>query len=100
MKKLAVMVLVLLLAVPALAFLYEVKILTPDEIKQLSDENLGNVYTDAVIEREASAIFHGKAGFNPREYKSFKDLLGFIVHIREEMVRRQITPAPVDEWLR
>ncbi|MBF0522706.1 MAG: hypothetical protein HQL24_06580 [Candidatus Omnitrophica bacterium] len=89
-----------MLATPALAFLYETKILTNDEIKQLTDQQLNDVYTEAMIEKQSVAIFQGKAGFTPKEFESFKTLLGFVVRLRQEMVKRGIEAPPVEEWLR
>ena len=66
----------------------------------MKNEELISVYTDAVIEREASQTFHGKAGFTPKEYDSFKKLLGFIINLRQEMVNRELEPPPITEWLK
>lgn len=82
------------------AFLYQVPILTKEEIKKVSDQQLMDSYIEAVIERSASETFHGKAGFTPKEYNNFKDLLGFIVRLRQEMLKREMETPPVDEWLR
>ena len=85
---------------PGLAFLYEVKIPTKEELKKLNNDQLVDLYTSALIEREASETFHGKAGFTPKEYQSFKDLLGLIVRIRQEMLSRELEPPPIDQWLK
>ena len=90
----------LLLATSAHAFLYEVKILTDDEIHQMLKEELMQVYIDAMIERRASETFHGRAGFSPKEYESFKELLSLIVRLRQEMSHRGMDVPPVEEWLR
>ena len=82
------------------SFLYEVKILTKQELKKLSNDDLIELYTSTLIEREASETFHGKAGFTPKEYAQFKELLGLIVRIRQEMLSRKMETPPVDEWLR
>lgn len=102
MKKLAfLLAFVLLLTSNAQAFLYSVKLLTKAEIKQLSDDELVSTYTEAKIEEKASAEFHEGAGFsNAKEYEKRKDLLRFIVYLRQEMKARGIEPDPVDEWLK
>ena len=84
----------------AFAFLYEVKILTKAELQKLTNDQLMESFKGAVIERKASESFHGKAGFTPKEYDSFKTLLGFIIDLREEMVRRELEPPPIEDWLR
>lgn len=88
------------LCTTAFAFLYEVKIYSKEELKKLNNDALVELYTSALIEREASETFHGKAGFTPKEYESYKDLLGLIVRIRQEMVARDLQPPPIDEWLK
>ena len=101
MKRLLLVISFLLIfTANALAFLYEVKVLTKEELKKLNNDELVELYTSALIEREASETFHGKAGFTPKEYSAFKDLLGLIVKIREEMLAREMEPPPVDDWLR
>lgn len=92
--------LVVLLVGPASAFLYEVKQYTYEELKELSNEEIIEVYTESIIERTASESFHGKAGFTPREYKKFKELLNLIVKCRHEMLRRELDVPPINEWLR
>ena len=82
------------------AFLYEVTIPTTAEIKKLSNDQLVELYTDILIERETSEIFHGKAGFKPSEYQKYKELLHLIVNLRREMAERDMQPPPVEEWLR
>ena len=89
-----------LLATNAFAFLYEVKVLTREEIKALKDDQLLDTFIAAKIEVEASKSFHGKAGFNPKEYEQFKELLGLIVRLHQEMKTRELEVPPVDEWLR
>ena len=95
-----VLALMSFLSTNAHAFLYEAKILSKEEIKVLTDQQLLDTFIAAKIEVEASKAFHGKAGFNPKEYVQFKDLLGFIVRLHQEMKSREIEIPPVDEWLR
>jgi len=89
-----------LVSSPAFAFLYEVKILSDKEIKDLAKEEIIAVYTEALIERKASETFHSRAGFAPKEYRKFKELLGLIVNLRLEMQKRDMDVPPIDEWLR
>ncbi|MGE0268031.1 MAG: hypothetical protein AB7S78_06215 [Candidatus Omnitrophota bacterium] len=102
MKKLIVLLSAFLLfASSAQAFLYSIKILTKAEIKQLTDEDLASIYLEAKIEEKASAEFHEGAGFsNAKEYDKRKELLRFIVYLRQEMSARGIEPDPVDLWLK
>ena len=88
------------MVVPANAFLYEVGILTTEEIEDLKDDKLLEVYTEAMIERKASETFHGRAGFAPKEYAAYKQLLGLISRIRQEMSTRELDVPPIDEWIR
>ena len=92
--------LLLLLTTQSYAFLYEVKILTPSEITNLSNDQILEVFKSAVIERKASEAFHGRAGFSPKEYEKYKELLGLIIDIREEMAKREMNVPPLEEWLR
>ena len=94
------LVFILLMTSLASAFLYEVKILSKEELKKLTGDQLVDLYTSALIEREASETFHGKAGFTPKEYEAFKELLGLIVRIRQEMLSRELEPPPIDQWLK
>ena len=82
------------------AFLYEIPILTKEEIKALSDSALTERYIDAKVELDASRTFHGKSGFTPKEYSQYKDLVNFIIRIRQEMQTRELEAPPVDEWIR
>ncbi len=102
MKKGIVLCVVLMfLATPSFAFLYDMKFLTPSEIGALKSADLLDLYTEAKIEEKASSEFHEAAGFNSaKDYEKRKDLLRYIVYLRKEMQKREIEPDPVDEWLR
>ena len=101
MKKIFLLWFILLtFATQATAFLYEVKILSKSDIQKLTNEALLDNFKAAVIERKADETFHGKAGFTPKEYENYKALLGFIIDIREEMVKRELEPPPIVDWLR
>ncbi|MDP8212993.1 MAG: hypothetical protein P9X22_06880 [Candidatus Zapsychrus exili] len=101
MKKVIIFLTIFLLFCgPALAFIYEISIPTQEEIKRLKDDEIIEIYIDVMIERKASEAFHGKAGFTPKEYTKFKELLGFIVRLRQEMSKRELEAPPIDEWLR
>ena len=82
------------------AFLYEVKILNKEEIQALSDIELVNALIETKIEIDASRTFHGKAGFSPKEYAKYKELLGYIIKLRLEMQLRELEAPPIDDWLR
>ncbi|MCA9406736.1 MAG: hypothetical protein KC684_09370, partial [Candidatus Omnitrophica bacterium] len=89
-----------LFCAPAFAFLYEVVIPTDEEIAAMADDKILDYYISVLIERKAAETFHGKAGFTPKEYNKFKELLGLIVVLRQEMLKREIDVPPVEEWLR
>ncbi|HNV23812.1 MAG TPA: hypothetical protein PLH56_06300 [Candidatus Omnitrophota bacterium] len=95
-----ILIIFCLLATFVLAAIYEVKILTDEEIRKLSNDAIVAVYTDAMIEREATKTFYAKAGFTPKEYDSYRTLLTFVVRLRKEMAAREIEPPPVEEWLK
>ena len=101
MKKIFLIFIVFcLLAMPVLAAIYEVKILKDEEIRKLSNDALMTVYTEAMIEREATKTFYAKAGFTPKEYESYRSLLTFVVRLRKEMATRELEPLPIEEWLK
>jgi hypothetical protein len=87
-------------ASPAFAFLYDFPILTKEEIKALDEAGLINAYIDAKIELDASRTFHGKAGFTPKEYNHHKELLNLVIKLRLEMQLRELDVPPIDEWIR
>ena len=84
----------------AQAFLYEIPMMSKEEMKSASDAQLLQSYIDAKIELEASRTFHGKAGFTPKEYDKHKDLLNYIVKLRLEMQLREMEVPPIDEWIK
>ena len=103
MKKILLSAIVglLVLSFPAWAFLYEIKILTGQEIEALSNQELSDIYTEAKIEEKTSAEFHVSAGFSSaKEYNKRKDLLRFIIHLRREMQKRNVEIEPIDEWMK
>ena len=97
---LTALVAILLIVSPAQAFLYDLEILTTDQIKALSDEKLVDTYTEAKIEDKASGEFIKAAGFSSaKEYDKRKQLLRFIIDLRREMIKRSIEPEPIEDWL-
>jgi len=82
------------------AFLYDINMLSKEEIKSATDAQLIESYIDAKIEVDASRTFHGKAGFTPKEYNQHKELLNYIVKLRLEMQLRELEVPPIEEWLR
>ncbi|MCA9401712.1 MAG: hypothetical protein KC713_08800 [Candidatus Omnitrophica bacterium] len=92
MKKLALLLcFMFLLSTSAHAFLYEdIKILTQEEVKKLSDKDLENAYLEARIEEKASSEFHRGAGFsNVKEYRKRKELLRYIYYLKKELSERE-----------
>jgi len=77
----------------------EGKILARPEIEKLTNEQLVNTYIDAKIESEAYKAF-GRTGYSHKEYSEYRELLAFIVRLRQEMEKRQVDAPPVDEWLK
>lgn len=101
MKKIILLTLLVVLTCSyCFAFPYEIELLTSEETSALSDEALVDIYIEAKIEVNASKIFFGRSGFTPKDYKKYKELLGYIVRVRQEMHDRDIDAPPVDEWLR
>ena len=80
--------------------LYEIKDMTKEELAKLSKDALLDLYTNALIEKQANETFHGKAGFSPKEYDNYKILLNLIIKIRQEMINRDLEPPPIDQWIK
>ena len=95
MKKIIIFLcMILSLTTQAGAFLYELPILSKDEIAKLTDEDLMEKYIDAKIEAKASEEFHRAAGFNSvKEYENRKKLLRYIFDLRREMSKREDVEA-------
>lgn len=70
------------------AFLYDVKVLTKDEIAKLSDEALIDKYIDVLVEMEASKTFHQNSGFSMEGYQLFKNLIRFKIWLSLEVDKR------------
>lgn len=98
-------ILMILLAVliwtsPVLAFLYEIPILSKEEIVKLSDEELLDSYLEVKIEEKTSREFHEGAGYNSaKEYNKRKALLRFLYYLRKEIQRRDLSMDPVEDWI-
>ena len=91
MKKMIVLLLLVLsLTTQAFAFLYELPVLSGEEISKLTNEDLMEKYIEAKIEAKASEEFHRAAGFNSgKEYGNRKKLLRYIFDLRREMSKRE-----------
>jgi len=103
MKKIFYLTILIILMTTAIAFgfLYEITILTPEAIKELTAVQLQEVFLEAKIEEKTSSEFHVAAGFsNAKEYEKRKNLLRYIVSLRREMLLRSIEPEPIDQWLK
>lgn len=86
---------------PAGAFLYEIEILSTEQIAALADQKLVEAYTEAKIEEKTSAEFVQAAGFSSaKDYDKRKDLLRYIINLRREMSKRNIEPDPIEDWLK
>ncbi|VAX35899.1 hypothetical protein MNBD_UNCLBAC01-1113 [hydrothermal vent metagenome] len=103
MKKIIVLLSIfVVLSTQAMAFLYEIPVLTKAEIVKLSDEDLVETYIEVKIEEKASKEFHRAAGFSSaKDYNKRKNLLRFLFELRLEMSKRgQIKAGSLDELLR
>ena len=72
------------------AFFNDVKILTSEEIHQLSDQALTDTYIDAQIDVIAQSTFFQRAGIVPRDYAKFKELLRYRVDLIKELQKRNL----------
>jgi hypothetical protein len=77
------------------AFLFEVPILSKEQIVKLSDRELEDKFLDAVVELEAVETFYCNSGFTPREYAKLKALLKYRVLLLQEMSLREIEPLRI-----
>jgi hypothetical protein len=100
MQKIILTLVLIVWTSSAHAFLYDFKVKSMDEIKKLTNEEIIDAYTNAVIERRTSEAFYSKAGFAPKEYESFKTLLHYLVDLHQEMAARELTPPPIEDWIR
>lgn len=91
---------VLFLMKPVLAadFAHDVTILEPDAIAQLSDEKIQEVYLDTIVELDASKTFHNTSGFTPKDYKAYKSLVKFRLHLLIDMHRRNLEIPQFDRY--
>src|SRR3989338_4916098 len=81
---------------PGSAFPPEEQILTPEEIIKLSDEDLLKIYIDVFVELEARKTFCGKAGFTPKDYQSFKDIMHYRITLIQEISQRKLQAPPTE----
>lgn len=90
MKKIILVALMIVLTVPAFAFLYDMKMLPREEIRKLTDGELEEAYIQAKIEEEASHEFHIAAGFSSsKDYDKRKELLRYLFELRREISHRE-----------
>ena len=103
MRRILIVTLILAVLVikPARAFLYEIEMLSPEQISVLTDQKLIESYTEAKIEEKTSAEFVLAAGFSSaKDYEKRKSLLRYIIYLHREMNKRNIEPDPIEEWLK
>lgn len=77
------------------AFLFEVPILSKEQIAKLSDRELEDKYLDALVELEAVETFYCNSGFTPKEYAKLTALLKYRVLLLREMNLREIEPLRI-----
>lgn len=80
----------------AQGFLYQLEILDKDAITKLTDEQLVERYIDMAIELEASREFHHVAGFGPKEYPKYKELLRYRVNLLMEFRKRNLAVPSIE----
>lgn len=76
--------------VPTYALPNSVKILSQEEIKGLSDENLKTAYVDALIELEAETVFYQRSGFLQKDLNDYRNLIRYRVNLMYELQNRKI----------
>lgn len=98
MKKITALLLVLLIfAAPAAAFMYEITVLSGDQIAALSDDALLNTYIDVLVEFEAAKTFHQTSGFTPKDYAKHKGLLRYKIDLMSEIKKRKLEVPRVED---
>lgn len=101
MKKILIAVILFVCSVSVShAFLYDdVRFLSREEIKKLSDQELYDVYVDTRVIEKASQEFHISAGFsNPKEYKERQKLIRLLFDLRTELsTRPDLDPQKIDD---
>lgn len=71
-------------------------ILGSKDIQSLEDQKLVDAYLDALVEIQASNVFHATSGFTPKEYAKYKALLKYRYELLIEIHRRKMElPADV-----
>jgi len=78
------------------AYLADIKIYDKKDIPKISDDILTASYLDVMIEIDAINLYHRTAGFTPREYQQYKDLLRSLYDLKSELHRRQLDIPVVD----
>jgi phenylacetate-coenzyme A ligase PaaK-like adenylate-forming protein len=68
----------------------DLKILEKKDIHKLTDEQLIDAYLNTMVEIEANRAFHTTAGFTPKEFKAYKDLLKFRLELLLETHSRNL----------
>jgi len=80
----------LMVASTSFAYLSDIKIIPTKDIEKLTDDGLGGVYFDVLIELTAITANHQGSGFSPNEYKQFKELLRYQYNLKRELQKRQL----------
>jgi len=89
-KILSFLILVLFLGTNAFALPIEITILSKEEIAKLSDQQLIDVYIDALVEMETAKTFYSKSGFQPKEINKFKELVRYRIWLILELHKRKV----------
>ena len=77
-------------ALQASAFLYDMVILDKGAIARLSDEKLLDTYIDVLVEVEALKTFYTRSGLVPKEYKQYKEVLKYRILLLQEIKKRKL----------
>lgn len=89
-KLVCICLLLMIVAMPAHAFLYDLPVLEKSEISKLKDEELVDKYIDVLVEMEASKTFHQNSGFSPEGYKKYKALIKYRILLSIEVQKREL----------
>ena len=76
----------------------DVTILDKKDITKLTDEKLVDVYLDTIVEIEANRSFHTTAGFTPKDFKDYKDLLKYRLELLMEIHNRNLDIPQLERY--
>jgi hypothetical protein len=99
MRKIIFFLTVVMMSMPVWGgFPSDVTIMPENEIHDLSDEKVIDIYMDVLVEIEAQQTFHTTSGFTPKDYKEYKDLLRFRLDLLSEIYKRKLEIPQFDRF--